>query len=72
MSASETHLTGVVPAPTEEEGAAIVAAIEHFMHTTAGSAPVPAQPVDPWQRAAILEGVTREPRVDIFDPWINT
>ncbi|MHB8243372.1 MAG: hypothetical protein ACYDHN_15455 [Solirubrobacteraceae bacterium] len=57
-----------------EEAAAIVAALERFMRATA---PTPAPPLgdtlDPWRRAALVEGVTREPWADdVPDPWINT
>jgi hypothetical protein len=59
-----------------EEAAAIAAAIERFTHDTA---PLPAEqsePLDPWTRAAMLEGVTRG-RAEIGQhgnvphPWIN-
>jgi len=57
---------------TTEEAAAIAAAIERFMRATAAPAqPAPTAP-DRWRRAAILEGVEREPRQEIADPWINT
>lgn len=50
--------------PSEEEGAAIVAALERFL---ADTAPEPA-PVRPsrWQQAALREGVNREPA---FNRW---
>jgi hypothetical protein len=45
--------------PTEEEGAAIVAALERFLAETA---PAPAEPqVSHWQQAALAEGVNRDP-----------
>jgi hypothetical protein len=50
------------PAASPEEAAAIVAALEQFMRATA---PVPAPVQDspnPWVRAALLEGVDREPQ----------
>ena len=34
--------------------------------------PAPQQGANPWQRAAILEGVERESQADVSDPWINT
>jgi hypothetical protein len=48
------------PAPSPEEAAAVVAAIEQFTRDTA---PVlaPAPSVSPWKRAALIEGVTRWP-----------
>jgi hypothetical protein len=62
----------VAPAASPEEAAAIVAALERFMRATASPHEAPAQSPDPWQRAAILEGVEREDPGDIRDPWINT
>jgi hypothetical protein len=44
-----------------EEAAAVIAAIEQFMRDTAPPvAPEPGGP-GPWVRAALLEGVDREP-----------
>ncbi len=44
-----------------EEAAAVIAAIERFMRDTAPLvAPEPPKP-SPWVRAALLEGVDREP-----------
>lgn len=57
----------VAPAASPEEAAAVVAALERFMRETAPApAPEPARP-SPWVRAALLEGVDREPSAD---PWI--
>ena len=56
-----------------EETAAIVAALERFMRATAPPpSPPPDTPPDPWQRTAILEGVSREPRADAPSPWLPT
>ncbi len=66
----------IAPSASPAEAAAIVAALERFMRDTAPPTAPPAQGVDPWTRAAMLEGVERgiygshppgEP-----DPWINT
>lgn len=46
----------VAGAPTPEEGAAIVAALEQFLVDTAPS-PAPAPALSPWQIAALREGV---------------
>ncbi len=52
----------VAPAASPEEAAAVVAALERFMRETA-PAPAPEPPgPGPWARAALLEGVDREPR----------
>ena len=54
-------LTIVAPTASPEEAAAVVAALERFMRDTA---PVPAPPApkpNPWQRAALEEGVSRAP-----------
>jgi hypothetical protein len=46
---------------TREEAAAVIAAIEQFMRDTAPP-PAPAEErPSPWVRAALLEGVDREP-----------
>jgi hypothetical protein len=59
--------------PAPEEAAAIVAALERFMRATAPAASgTPAQALDGWRRAAILEGISREPHAGVPDPWINT
>jgi hypothetical protein len=55
------RLSIVAPGASPEEAAAVVAAIERFLRATA---PPPAPPVaqpNPWQRAALLEGVMRQP-----------
>ena len=52
-------LTIVAPSASPEEAAAVVAALERFMRETAARA-VPAAPRrDPWQQAALYEGVAR-------------
>jgi hypothetical protein len=53
------------PAASPEEAAAVVAALERFMRATAPPRAAPVQHSDPWQRAAILEGVERESRGDV-------
>jgi hypothetical protein len=54
-----------------EEAAAIVAAIDRFLEDTSpGPAPVDGQTQDPWTRAAMLEGVSREDHADAPHPWI--
>jgi hypothetical protein len=65
-------LTLLAPTASAEEAAAIVAAIERFMRATGQSGSPCTNPPDPWRRAAILEGVGREDREDVPDPWINT
>jgi len=62
----------IAPAPSPHEAAAIAAALETFMRATAPSTAAPTPSVDPWRRAALLEGVEREPDADIQHPWINT
>jgi hypothetical protein len=55
------QLTIVAPNTDPEEAAAVVAALERFMRATA---PVPASPEpqgNPWQRAALREGVSQQP-----------
>jgi len=60
----------VTPAPTREEAAAIIAAVERFMRATAPPAAALAlDPPDPWARAAIVEGVERESQAELREPW---
>jgi hypothetical protein len=57
----------VAPDAAPEEAAAVVAALERFMRETA---PRPAPPVpkrNPWQEAALREGVARSPHTPL--PW---
>ena len=62
----------IVPSASPEEAAAIVASLERFMRATALPGRAPGRGPDNWQRAAMLEGVARQPRDDLRDPWINT
>jgi hypothetical protein len=57
----------VAPSASPEEAAAVVAALEQFMRQTAPPL-APAVPRrSPWMRAALLEGVGRDP--DAPSPW---
>jgi hypothetical protein len=61
-------LTIVAPNASDEEAAAVVAALERFMRATA---PTPAEKPpsrNPWQQAALNEGVARQPSEPL--PWI--
>lgn len=62
----------IAPSASAEEAAAVVAALERFMRATAPTRAPQAPGLDRWRRAAILEGVQREPPSDVPDPWINT
>ena len=62
----------IAPSASPEEAAAVVAALERFMRATAPPLTTPSKAQDPWERAAILEGVERDAQVDLPDPWINT
>lgn len=67
-----SRLKLIAPSASPEEAAAIVAALERFMRATAPPPSSPAPVLDGWRRAAVLEGVAREPHGDLPDPWINT
>ena len=57
----------VTATASPEEAAAVVAAVERFLRDTAPP-PAPAETKqNPWLRAALLEGVGREP--DGPSPW---
>ncbi|HEY4428433.1 MAG TPA: hypothetical protein VGN08_09550 [Solirubrobacteraceae bacterium] len=72
MAKRSGHLREIPPSATAEEAAAIVAAIERFMHDTAPAPVASREPADRWRQAAILEGISREHEDDAPDPWINT
>jgi hypothetical protein len=55
-------ITSTPSSASPEEAAAIVAALERFMRATAPPASPPAHAPDGWRRAAILEGISREPQ----------
>jgi hypothetical protein len=62
----------IPPSASAEEAAAIVAALERFMRATAPPRPAAREGEDRWRRAALVEGISRDPRQDVPDPWINT
>jgi hypothetical protein len=61
-------LTIVAPDASPEEAAAVVAALERFIRETAPPAAVPPPRRNPWQQAALQEGVRREPEQPL--PWL--
>jgi hypothetical protein len=71
MTDGQHLILGPDSSASPEEAAAIVAALERFMRATAPPASEPVESSDGWHRAAILEGVSREPWGDLPDPWIN-
>jgi hypothetical protein len=60
-------LSIVAPNASPEEAAAVVAALEQFMRETAPRPAPPAATRNPWQQAALFEGVAREPQLPL--PW---
>jgi len=50
--------------PSEDEAAAIAAAIERFRAETAPAPADGAESIGPWQRAALLEGVNAKGNVE--------
>ena len=69
-----TSLKKTGTAPTTDEAAAIVAALERFMRATAPppAADAPAGP-DGWHAAALLEGVSRDPwATATSDEWLSS
>jgi hypothetical protein len=57
----------IAPDAAPEEAVAIVAALERFMRETAPPLTAASPARDPWERAALLEGIGREP--DDASPW---
>jgi hypothetical protein len=64
-------LQGLHPSASAAEAAAVVAALERFMRETTPATEDGARAVDRWREAALLEGVSREPRIDVPHSWIN-
>jgi len=62
----------IAPSASPTEAAAIVAALERFMRDTAPQLASPTEHLDPWTRAAMLEGMARTGLGDEPDPWLNT
>jgi hypothetical protein len=60
-------LSIVAPNASPEEAAAVVAALERFMRDTAPPQAPPPPRGNPWQQAALYEGVAREPQPP--PPW---
>ena len=50
-----------------EEAAAVIAAVEQFLADTAPAPGAPSTKVNPWQRAALLEGVRAKEA--FASPW---
>ena len=72
MAARQPLPIVIAPAASAEEAAAIVAAVERFRADTVATPASRGAAPDGWQRAAILEGVSRQTHWDVSDPWINT
>jgi hypothetical protein len=62
----------IAPSASPAQAAAIVAALERFMRDTTPQLTPPLELLDPWTRAAMLEGVARTGLGDEPDPWLNT
>jgi hypothetical protein len=60
-------LSIIAPGASPEEAAAVVAALERFMRETAPEPVPPAPGRNPWQQAALHEGVDRRPQSPA--PW---
>jgi hypothetical protein len=69
-AASNRISLAIAASATNEEVAAIVAALERFARS--GRAAARGAPHEEWRRAALLEAVEREPLLDAGDPWMPT
>lgn len=68
----QLQLISAPAAASPEEAAAVVAAVERFTRATAPVLAAPPAAIDPWRRAATIEGVERDPGSAAANPWINT
>jgi hypothetical protein len=70
-SPTQATVTAVTPSPSADEAAAIVAALECF---AAATMPAPGagdgHTGDPWQRAALLEGIGRKAQPVAPSAWM--
>ncbi len=57
----------VTPAPSPQEAAAVTAALEQFLADTAPAPATEGPWINPWQRAALYEGVRAKDAVS--SPW---
>lgn len=71
QGAPRIELLGAGRAASPEQAAAAIAALERFMRDTAPALGAGAEPPDRWRQAALLEGVSREPILDVPHSWIN-
>jgi hypothetical protein len=62
------QLTIVAPDASPDEAAAVVAALAQFMRSAAPVVAQPAPTTSRWTRAALLEGVSRQPGEE--PPWV--
>jgi len=60
-------LSIVAPNASPEEAAAVVAALERFMRETTPTLAAAPPAANPWQQAALQEGVMRTPEAPL--PW---
>lgn len=67
MPDASRRLEIVAPSASPEEAAAVVAALERFLRETTPVVAAEPPRMSPWQRAALLQGVGREP--DEPSPW---
>jgi hypothetical protein len=61
-------LSIIAPNASPEEAAAVVAALERFMRDTAAAPAPPEGRRNPWQEAALHEGVATQPSQPV--PWL--
>jgi hypothetical protein len=60
-------LSIVAPNVSPDEAAAVIAAVERFMRDTAPVRVAPPARQNPWQAAALREGIERQPLAPL--PW---
>jgi hypothetical protein len=74
MTGSKGHrieLQGLHHSASTAEAAAVVAGLERFMRETVPATADREGAPDRWHEAALLEGVNREPQIDVPHSWIN-
>jgi hypothetical protein len=69
--APRIELLGAGQAASPEQAAAAIAALERFMRDTAPASGASDERPDRWRQAALLEGVSKEPILNVPHSWIN-
>ncbi|MHB1469756.1 MAG: hypothetical protein ACYCU0_06410 [Solirubrobacteraceae bacterium] len=72
MNGDGSHIEVGGGAPSDEETAAAIAALESLLRETAGAPTRAFRQPDRWLQTALLDGVERDASGESWEPWIKT